>query len=966
MNFRFEEDDPKKESEQNKEDNEETEEKVVSEDTFRFEEVSKEEATESSSEMPLEIVESNENVYAAPTEPQESAADTLKSPKTPWSRRKKIIVSVLCVFLALLLTVLGVGTALFFHYYNKLNVQERVQIDAEERVIKLFDAENGKHYTITIVLDGLGDDEVKLIDNWYVTNKELVISVPKKPADMTNDEHAAFVKLILAELLRLEKGEDQTALVIKLYNTKFEAEIDLEIEGKFIAEGDDYVLIMEYIATKADQRLSFTFEHEDLASLNEEQKKELYVAIAAAIRQGKRANLVISCKDAQTGKVVNFAIYLDEITEEQGRMLATVKQPLALPQLPADIGSLSEEERSAFLEQVLACAEDSLIVRYTISLRDTATDTTYDFAIKKTELTEEQLTILIKQIARGELDMEIDINPNALEGEERKLFIQAVFEAIDRLEHPPQPKEYQLLLQDRKSGTAYTLIFTEDRVSDAQLVELLMAINHGTTVILSVEKDPATLTEDEFGRFVEAVVEAIQHPLRALLLTDTKTQTKYTFYFYDEDVTLEQLTYLKQQLESGKELSVAISKNPDDMQADEKALLLKNMIAVIKGEQIVEYSITIRNKESGTAYVLKFTKLEVDDATVFGYLLEQTQRGGVVDVIGVSNDPSKLSLSERKELFAAAADAIKEKINEEKDQAVFDQMMEHLNEIAKNPPQHIDDIYNVLLVGTDERQEGGDVQNSDTMILVTLNYKDKTITMTSLMRDTLVNVKYMSGGKEREITTKLNSAYALGGIKTLASTIESNFGVKIDNYVKVNWFSFMDVFEILGDIKVNVKDNNQGKDDLETLNKVLMENCKLFKQDYESNKLTQYGEQYLNPIQLLAFVRYRTGDADFGRTTRQREVLAAVFDKFKSSSLVKINEILNTVLPMITTDLSEGNCASLLLRFPSIVGYKMQQHRFPQYQEFTSQGGSLVPHWKQALSSMYKKAYGSLCPEQYK
>lgn len=966
MNFRFEEDDPNKESEQNKE-NKENNEHIdqESQDTFGFGEQPPADAGEDDdvNAIPQQIVE-QEPVEVVE---EDEVANELPQKKAPWSRRKKIIVSVLCVLLALLLIVGSVGTALFFHYYNKLDVQGRDEVNAEERVIKLYDAETDMRYTITISLDGLSDDETELLDNWYISKKELVISIPKDPATMTEGEHAAFVKQILAELLRLKNGEEQKVLIIKLYNTAFDREYDLEIDGKFISEGDDYVLIMEYVATKADQRLTFTFAHEDPDALTDEQKAELYVAIAAAIRDGQRARLVFALQDRSTGKVVEFSIYLDEITEEQGRMLATVKQPLVMPQLPADIGALTAEQRAEFLAQVLAYAEDSLITRYTIALRDTATGTVYDFAVKKTEIADAQLTILLKQIDRGALDMELDINPNVLEGEERRAFIVSIFEAIDLLEHPPLPKEYQLSLSDRKTGTAYTLIFTEDRVSDAQLVELLTAINQGKTVILSVAKDPAAMTEDEFDALIEAVLDAIAHPLRALPLTDTKSQTKYTFYFYDEDVTLEQLSYLKQQIESGKAISVSVEKNPDDMQADERNLLLKNIIAAIKGEQIVEYSITVRDKESGKAYVLKFTKLEVDDATVFGYLLEQTQRGGVLDVSGVWDDPAKMSLADRKTLFASAAEAVKAKITEENNQALYDQMMEHLNNIAKNPPQHTEDIYNVLLVGTDERKEGGDVQNSDTMILVTLNYKDKTITMTSLMRDTCVEVKYTSGGKERVINTRLNAAYALGGIKVLISTIESNFGVKIDNYVKVNWFSFMDVFEVLGDIKVNVKDNNQGKDDLETLNKVLMDNCKLFGYDYASNKLTQYGEQYLNPVQLLAFVRYRTGDADFGRTARQREALAAVFDKFKSSSLLKINEILNTVLPLITTDLSEGNCASLLLKFPSIIGYKMQQHRFPQYKEFSSDsGGKLWPDWPKALSNMYKKAYGSLCPEQYK
>jgi LCP family protein required for cell wall assembly len=323
-----------------------------------------------------------------------------------------------------------------------------------------------------------------------------------------------------------------------------------------------------------------------------------------------------------------------------------------------------------------------------------------------------------------------------------------------------------------------------------------------------------------------------------------------------------------------------------------------------------------------------------------------------------------MTAAERKTLFAALAELIKNPPKEEDDPDALDKLKEHLENMAQNPVKHTDDIYNVLLVGTDERGEDPTyARNSDTMILATINYKDGTITLTSLLRDTYVEYEYYtSKGELRKNQSKLNSAVAVGGIKTLISAIEKNYGVKIDNYVRVNWTSFVDVFEVLGGVDVSVNAKH-----LEKLNKTILDTCSFFDVDYESKKLAEGGYQHLDPYQTLAYVRYRVDDADFGRTARQREVLTILFNEVNKSSSTKMNELLNTVLPMLTTDLTQGYCASLRLDFPSIIGYKLQQTRVPEWGEYTNTAsGDLSINWKKALKRLFQTAYGSLCPEQYK
>ena len=87
-------------------------------------------------------------------------------------------------------------------------------------------------------------------------------------------------------------------------------------------------------------------------------------------------------------------------------------------------------------------------------------------------------------------------------------------------------------------------------------------------------------------------------------------------------------------------------------------------------------------------------------------------------------------------------------------------------------------LVNILLVGQD-RLEGQSRQRSDTMLLVSFNKSDNTITLTSFMRDMYVQIP---GYKPN----RLNAAYAFGGMNLLKKTLDVNFGVKVDGVVEVD------------------------------------------------------------------------------------------------------------------------------------------------------------------------------------
>ena len=106
------------------------------------------------------------------------------------------------------------------------------------------------------------------------------------------------------------------------------------------------------------------------------------------------------------------------------------------------------------------------------------------------------------------------------------------------------------------------------------------------------------------------------------------------------------------------------------------------------------------------------------------------------------------------------------------------------------------DVLNILLIGTDRRQENWH-GNSDSIILASINRQKKQIILTSIMRDTYAAIPGSGNGK-------INRAHALGGGPLLVQTVEQNLKVDIDYYASVNFNGFMNVIDVIGGIPMYV------------------------------------------------------------------------------------------------------------------------------------------------------------------
>lgn len=194
------------------------------------------------------------------------------------------------------------------------------------------------------------------------------------------------------------------------------------------------------------------------------------------------------------------------------------------------------------------------------------------------------------------------------------------------------------------------------------------------------------------------------------------------------------------------------------------------------------------------------------------------------------------------------------------------------------PLEDSNDVINILLIGQDETVAGVRAR-SDSMILVTFNTKAKTVTFTSFMRDTYVQIPGYS-------PNKLNHAYQYGGMELLNETLNVNFGVEVDGDVEINFSSFKSIIDMLGGVEISLT-----QPEVRYMNHMTDWNLKVGK-----NRLT--GEQ------ALVYARLREIDSDYQRSERQRTVLMALVNAYKNQPVSTMLDLLDDVMGLVTTNMT--------------------------------------------------------------
>lgn len=237
-------------------------------------------------------------------------------------------------------------------------------------------------------------------------------------------------------------------------------------------------------------------------------------------------------------------------------------------------------------------------------------------------------------------------------------------------------------------------------------------------------------------------------------------------------------------------------------------------------------------------------------------------------------------------------------------------------------------IKNIALFGVDD---AAGVGRSDSMMIATIDTKNKKLKVTSLMRDSYVDIPGYGGDK-------LNSSYAYGQEALAIKTINQNFDLNIQEFVTVDFKTLPKIIDEIGGIEIDVKSH-----EVDYINQNMQDVIRTT--NLKSDNVVNSGIQLLNGLQALGYSRIRSDSAnDFGRTERQRTVIDAILKKMLKKSPTSYPGILNEVFPMVKTNLTVGEILDMGTDVVSI-GNNLEQSRFPtdaDYKDETIRGMSCL------------------------
>ena len=257
--------------------------------------------------------------------------------------------------------------------------------------------------------------------------------------------------------------------------------------------------------------------------------------------------------------------------------------------------------------------------------------------------------------------------------------------------------------------------------------------------------------------------------------------------------------------------------------------------------------------------------------------------------------------------------------------------------MPEGSPFSDDNVLNILLVGTDERTEAvndadafthlnqldgtedttefSDDARSDSMILVSLDIKDHVIRLVSIERGT--GVPILLDGYEGQYDW-ITHTFRYGGAKLTMKTIEDCFNVQVDHYVRVNFNSFVQIVDAVGGVDLDITEM-----EAKALNWEVPSNSMLIVNHVDP------GPNHFDGYTALQYARLRKIDNDWKRVERQRTVIKAVLDQVQNASVMELDNLLNTILPLIQTNFTKSEIAALLVQLPGFLGCDVQQMSMP-------------------------------------
>ena len=220
------------------------------------------------------------------------------------------------------------------------------------------------------------------------------------------------------------------------------------------------------------------------------------------------------------------------------------------------------------------------------------------------------------------------------------------------------------------------------------------------------------------------------------------------------------------------------------------------------------------------------------------------------------------------------------------------------------------EIVNIALFGID----AGDNEHgrSDSIMILTVDPINKKLKLSSLMRDSYVNIPGYG-------MDKLNHAFAFGNSVLALQTLNENFNINVENFISTNFTNLPNIINKLGGVNINITE-----EELPLINSYAASRG-------STSKVSSSGNQLLNGDLALAYSRIRyTSGGDYERTSRHRTILSAVFDKVINTPSIQFPTLLNDFLPYIETSFSTSDLLKIGATISETGTTKIIEDRFPR------------------------------------
>ena len=239
-----------------------------------------------------------------------------------------------------------------------------------------------------------------------------------------------------------------------------------------------------------------------------------------------------------------------------------------------------------------------------------------------------------------------------------------------------------------------------------------------------------------------------------------------------------------------------------------------------------------------------------------------------------------------------------------------------------------DSIKNIALFGLDSRSSDFRGQSDVTMIL-TVDNRHGAIKMTSILRDSLVNIEGENfSGEHVDWNSKINAAYAVGGPELAIRTLNQNYGLRIEDYVTVNFVNMAAIVDAFGGVEMEVTAEEIEEINL-NLRNLYWEVEQQKQQDIavgtydelnypiilDSDYMSATGDvatYLLNGNQAVSYGRIRNIGSDFGRVERQQKVLTGLVQRVKRLSITDYPSLIKNLMPYCETNLDLNDIMSMV------------------------------------------------------